>query len=86
VCGLALGETELLVKGVAMANLMGDMWEHGEPDWGRIMSNAAAHLHLYGKSEARPGRKMGHLTVVTGTAMGAAELARRLRRQATRES
>lgn len=86
VCGLSLGETELLVKGVAMANLMGDMWEHGEPDWSRVMSNAAAHLHLYGKAEARPGRKMGHLTVITGTAMGAAELARRLRRQATRDA
>ncbi|MCB0982247.1 MAG: hypothetical protein KDB17_16585, partial [Ilumatobacter sp.] len=40
--------------------------------------------HLYGKTEARPGRKMGHLTVTTGTAMGATSLARRLRMRLTR--
>jgi 5-(carboxyamino)imidazole ribonucleotide synthase len=83
VCGLALGETELRVKGLAMANLMGDLWEQGEPDWSKVLVNPAAYLHLYGKAEARPGRKMGHLTIVAGTAMGSADLARRLRRQAT---
>jgi 5-(carboxyamino)imidazole ribonucleotide synthase len=83
VCGLALGETRLLVPGVSMVNLMGELWDKGEPKWERILENAAAHLHLYGKSEPRPGRKMGHLTVATGTAMGATALARRLRTQAT---
>lgn len=83
VCGLALGETRLLVPGVAMANLMGELWDAGEPQWHRVLDNAAAHLHLYGKAEARPGRKMGHLTVATGTAMGAHALARRLRTQLT---
>ena len=85
VCGLALSETRLLVPGVAMANLMGDLWEGGEPKWHRILENPAVHLHLYGKGEARPGRKMGHMTVATGTAMGATALAKRLRKQLTAE-
>jgi 5-(carboxyamino)imidazole ribonucleotide synthase len=83
VCGLALGETRLLVPGVSMVNLLGDLWEHGEPKWERALENAAVHLHLYGKAEPRPGRKMGHMTVATGTAMGATALARRLRKLLT---
>ena len=83
ICGLALGDTKLLVPGVAMVNLMGEMWANGEPKWERALSHGVAHLHLYGKTEARPGRKMGHLTVTTGTAMGATSLARRLRKQVT---
>jgi 5-(carboxyamino)imidazole ribonucleotide synthase len=79
VCGLALGDTHLAVAGVAMANLMGELWAGGEPHWERVLGNASAHLHLYGKREARSGRKMGHLTVTTGTAMGATNLVRRLR-------
>ena len=65
VCGLALGPTEL-VGGttVAMANLLGDRWAAGTPAWEMALADPAAHLHLYGKREARPGRKMGHLTVV----------------------
>jgi 5-(carboxyamino)imidazole ribonucleotide synthase len=66
VCGLPLGSTEQL-KPAAMANLLGDVWEGGEPNW-----QAAAHfpdvkIHLYGKSEPRPGRKMGHLTALAAT-------------------
>lgn len=83
ICGLALGETKLIVPGVAMINLMGDLWANGEPKWEKALAHSVAHLHLYGKSEARPGRKMGHLTVTTGTAMGATSLARRLRKQLT---
>lgn len=79
ICGLALAETRLLVPGVAMLNLMGDLWANGEPKWHRALENPAVHLHLYGKAEPRPGRKMGHLTVATGTAMGASSLGRRLR-------
>ncbi len=81
ICGLALGDTKLVVPGVSMVNLMGDLWEAGEPNWAIVLANPAVHLHLYGKREARPGRKMGHLTVTAGTAMGATSLARRLRRQ-----
>lgn len=47
-----------------MINLLGDLWENGEPDWNRILKDDRVRLHLYGKDEARPGRKMGHLTIV----------------------
>jgi 5-(carboxyamino)imidazole ribonucleotide synthase len=83
VCGLALGETKLVVPAVAMANLLGHLWANGEPRWEVPLWQPSAHLHLYGKREARPGRKMGHLTVTSGTATGATNLARRLRNQLT---
>ncbi len=64
-CGLALGPTDVVGgAAVAMVNLLGDRWAGGEPDWAIALADPAAHLHLYGKREARPGRKMGHLTVV----------------------
>jgi 5-(carboxyamino)imidazole ribonucleotide synthase len=65
VCGLALGPTDVVGgTSVAMANLLGDRWASGTPAWERALADPAAHLHLYGKRDARPGRKMGHLTVV----------------------
>jgi 5-(carboxyamino)imidazole ribonucleotide synthase len=65
VCGLALGATDITGGGaVAMVNLLGDVWAGGEPDWAAVLSAPDARLHLYGKAEARPGRKMGHLTVL----------------------
>jgi len=66
VCGLPLGSTELLSP-VVMWNLLGDLWEHGEPDWSRILSHPTAKLHLYGKASARPGRKMGHVCVMASS-------------------
>ncbi len=72
VCGLALGPTALTAPAVAMANLLGDGWRGGEPDWSAVLAEPDAHLHLYGKAGARPGRKMGHLTV-TGAEAGAVE-------------
>lgn len=66
-CGLPLGST-LQRAPAAMANLLGDLWEGGVPDWPRVLALADVHLHLYGKSEARPGRKMGHLTAIGRTA------------------
>lgn len=63
VCGLPLGSTELL-QPVVMWNLLGDLWKNGEPDWNVILADPRAKLHLYGKSEARPGRKMGHVCVL----------------------
>jgi 5-(carboxyamino)imidazole ribonucleotide synthase len=81
VCGVGLGDTKLVVPGVAMVNLLGELWAAGEPNWRQVLASSSAHLHLYGKAEPRPGRKMGHLTVTTGTAMSATSLARRLRRQ-----
>ena len=61
ITGLPLGATET-DKGVAMANLLGDLWHDGEPQWASAIALPEVHLHLYGKAEARPGRKMGHLT------------------------
>ena len=72
VCGLPLGATDL-VSPAAMANLLGDLWADGEPDWEAALAHPGVKLHLYGKREARPGRKMGHLTALAPTAEEAAE-------------
>lgn len=66
VCGLPLGSTELL-RPAAMANLLGDLWSAGEPDWEAACRFPNVKLHLYGKLEPRPGRKMGHLTALADT-------------------
>jgi 5-(carboxyamino)imidazole ribonucleotide synthase len=47
-----------------MANLLGDVWQNGEPDWSAMCAFPNVKLHLYGKSEPRAGRKMGHLTAL----------------------
>jgi 5-(carboxyamino)imidazole ribonucleotide synthase len=62
-CGLPLGESRLLAPAV-MVNLLGDVWQHGEPAWDAVFGCPEAKLHLYGKHDARPGRKMGHYTVL----------------------
>ncbi len=62
VCGLPLGSTEM-EKPAAMANLLGHLWADGEPDWAAALQDPLVKLHLYGKREARVGRKMGHLTL-----------------------
>lgn len=78
VCGLPLGSTTQLSP-AAMANLLGDCWQDGDPLWARAMSHANVKLHLYGKQQARATRKMGHLTALADTpqvAMGLAIQAR----------
>lgn len=72
VCSLPLGSTEFFTP-CAMANLLGDVWENGEPDWARALEMPNVKLHLYGKSEPRAGRKMGHLTATAETAQIASE-------------
>lgn len=67
VCGLPLGSTELL-RPVVMLNLLGDLWANGDPDWRAVLAEPDVKLHLYGKRDARPGRKMGHLCVLAETA------------------
>ena len=67
VCGLPLGSTEFFAA-AAMANLLGDLWQSGEPNWAAACASPDVKLHLYGKIEPRPGRKMGHLTALAGTA------------------
>lgn len=75
--GLPLGSPEL-VRPAVMLNLLGDLWLPGdaatptEPDWPAVLALPGVHLHLYGKTEPRRGRKMGHLTVVAATADEAA--------------
>lgn len=76
VCGLPLGSFESVVPAAAMANLLGDVWAGGEPRWTTALADPRLRLHLYGKREARPGRKMGHLTGIAGTADEAAALVR----------
>jgi 5-(carboxyamino)imidazole ribonucleotide synthase len=71
VCGLPLGSTERL-RAAAMANLLGDIWQNGEPNWAAACALPDVKLHLYGKIEPRPGRKMGHLTALANTAEQAA--------------
>ena len=75
VCGLPLGSTKLL-RPAAMANLLGELWDEGTPDWAGALALPEVYLHLYGKGEARVGRKMGHLTAL---ADDPEEAARRLR-------
>ncbi len=62
-CGLPLGSPRLLTP-VVMVNLLGDLWNDFAPDWSPILNEPGAKLHLYGKAEARPGRKMGHFCVL----------------------
>jgi 5-(carboxyamino)imidazole ribonucleotide synthase len=85
ICGLPLGSPELL-QPAAMVNLLGDLWKDGEPNWPAALQWADVKLHLYGKAEPRPGRKMGHLTVLAPTpaeARGRAIAARELLRPVT---
>lgn len=63
VCGLPLGRVELRSPGV-MINLLGDLWSGGEPDWELLLREPGLFLHLYGKNGAKPGRKMGHATLL----------------------
>jgi 5-(carboxyamino)imidazole ribonucleotide synthase len=73
VCGLPLGSTELL-RPAAMANLLGDLWQQGEPDWGAACAFPDVKLHLYGKLMPRPSRKMGHLTALAASAGAASKI------------
>lgn len=80
VCGLPFGSVQQLAP-ASMANILGDMWQEGEPDWAAAASAPNVKLHLYGKLEARPGRKMGHLTALAATpeqALKDVQAARRL--------
>lgn len=77
VCGLPLGDTDLLSP-VVMVNLLGDLWGNKAPDWGRLLRNRQAKLHLYGKREARRGRKMGHFNILDADVANAAAKAEAL--------
>lgn len=83
-CGLPLGDSHLLAP-VVMVNLLGDVWRGADgqasPPWEAVLAHPRAKLHLYGKREARPGRKMGHYTVLGDTAEQALQEALRIQRE-----
>lgn len=79
VCGLPLGSTEMVWKAAAMANLLGDLWAGKGPDWTPVLQSSTVKLHLYGKDEARLGRKMGHLTALADTPEEADTMVRSVR-------
>ena len=83
VCGVGLGSVEMVAPAAAMVNLLGDRWANGDPDWSAVLAHPDAALHLYGKTEARAGRKMGHFTVLADTVDDAAAIALSLRIAAT---
>ena len=80
VCGLPLGSQHQTAP-AAMVNLLGDLWANGEPNFLAVLAEPRAHLHLYGKRGARPGRKMGHITVLADDTDEALKVAERLYRQ-----
>jgi 5-(carboxyamino)imidazole ribonucleotide synthase len=84
VCGLPLGSTERH-RPAAMANLLGDLWRHGEPSWPAACATPEVKLHLYGKLEPRPGRKMGHLTALERSADQALTAVHEARERLTRD-
>ncbi len=73
-CGMPLGSTAMHGAAV-MVNLLGDLWQGGEPKWEQVLRHPYVKLHLYGKLEARPGRKMGHYTVLAESTEAALQLA-----------
>jgi 5-(carboxyamino)imidazole ribonucleotide synthase len=77
-CGLPPADTQMLSP-VVMTNLLGDIWTDGEPDWQQVFNESQAHLHLYGKKEARPGRKMGHINCLAGDVEQALAITARIR-------
>ncbi len=96
VCGLPLGPVRAL-RSAAMANLLGDLWADGEPDWAaalalrgvsqsHLVARNGVALHLYGKAEPKPGRKMGHLTALADTPEDAERLVRQARAALTSAS
>ncbi len=77
-CGMPLGDTGFHSPAV-MVNVLGDLWAAGEPRWEHVLREPRAKLHLYGKREARPGRKMGHYTVLGESADAALAQAMEIR-------
>ncbi len=83
-CGLPAGDVRLLSP-VAMVNLLGDLWGDSAPRWEALLENPAARLHLYGKAEARPGRKMGHFNLLAADVDAAVAAALAIKRELRRD-
>ena len=82
--GEPLGDPSMTCSAVAMVNILGERWANGEPLFDLAAGDSSAHLHLYGKKDARAGRKMGHLTFTSDTVDAAADNAVSLRTAITR--
>ncbi|QMT33291.1 5-(carboxyamino)imidazole ribonucleotide synthase [Conchiformibius steedae DSM 2580] len=81
-CGLPPADTRLLSP-CCMANILGDVWgaDGAQPAWEAVLNHGSAHLHQYGKTQARAGRKMGHFTVLAENADAAYAAAQQLHGQ-----
>ena len=80
VCDLSAGSCHLHSP-VAMLNLLGDIWpSDGIPAWDEVLQQDLAKLHLYGKKEARPGRKMGHINCLGASREATIDLLEKVRR------
>ncbi|MCK6543226.1 5-(carboxyamino)imidazole ribonucleotide synthase [bacterium] len=84
-CGLPAGDPTLLTP-VVMVNLLGDLWGSQQPHWEKLFSHTHVKLHLYGKSEARPGRKMGHFNILDRNIENAIALGRQLKKDIAYET
>jgi 5-(carboxyamino)imidazole ribonucleotide synthase len=73
-CGLNAGDPDL-TSPVVMVNLLGDVWGQSQPHWNSLLNQPNIKLHLYGKQEARAGRKMGHFNVLAQSTEQATETA-----------
>jgi len=73
-CGLAAGSSRQHTA-VAMWNILGDIWpQDGTPEWNEVIQQPSVKLHLYGKTEARAGRKMGHINCLASDTSEARQL------------
>lgn len=79
-CGLPLGDARLVSPAV-MVNLLGELWQQGEPRWETVLQHPQIKLHLYGKETPRAGRKMGHYTCVDASAEAALAVAMQVQAQ-----
>lgn len=79
ICELPAGSTDLLCP-VIMVNLLGGLWSADQPHWEALLRHPNAKLHLYGKRQARPGRKMGHMCYLDADIQRAERQAREILR------
>ncbi|MFQ2284144.1 5-(carboxyamino)imidazole ribonucleotide synthase [Aeromonas dhakensis] len=77
-CDLPL-PARIAVRPAMLLNLLGDLWQNGTPDWAALLALPGVHLHLYGKGEPRPGRKMGHVTITAANWPTVEETCQRVR-------
>lgn len=63
ITGNPLGSPRALCPAI-MINVLGEAWNAGAPEWDKVLALPGVHVHLYGKAEARPGRKMGHVLIL----------------------